>query len=276
VDARSRLREFRRDRRTPLLLFLLLLLVVIGAGIGTLSTDDAPSPTTDPTVPTITATPVSPTPSDPTPTPATGTLTAAPPSAATPTATPPSTDGPSPPGAPAAESGGGGGDDESETPASGGSGVALEIVGDSGFVSLANAKPGDAGRERVVLRNVGDRPARVVVPGLAVTDDENGYLEPERSADDSPGRGDLSAHVFVTLAVVGDDGRRVALYGTGDGPRSMAALAAESDSAEGQTLDPGADVQIVLDWSIPSATGNEIQSDRVTVEIPLELRTLGS
>ncbi len=257
MDLPDSVTEFLDDRRKVAIL-LVILLVVLGAGIGTLSNGgDSDEP------PVITATPVPATPT-PTPTssPSTPTDTAEPTTpTATPTvtSTPPTTRTPGPTTTATARSG------------VGGDPVTLETVGSSAILDYDNLSPGESGSGSVVFRNAGDQSGRLSIANVTAQDHENGIVGPEAGVDSTPNDGELSEHVMVVVRVEYDNGTVQHLYDTDQGARSLASLANESAPAEAGILDAGEEATVVFEWSVPSSTGNVIQSDGVTFGVDFRL-----
>ncbi|MHB9288143.1 hypothetical protein ACKVMT_14025 [Halobacteriales archaeon Cl-PHB] len=255
----------RLNRRRKVAILLVFLLVVLGAGIGTFALDPTQE---DP--PVIEATPVPTTPT-PTETPGGPTPTATPSGTATPTTTtpPPTSTAPTPPTATvgttatatATSSAGGG----SDAP------VSLETVGSSALMDYDALSPGDSGSESVVFRNGGGEPGRLAITNVTVDDAENGIVGPESDVDSTPNEGELSDHVMVVVTVEYENGTTQHLYDTDNGARSLAALANETATADAGVLDAGRQATLTFEWSLPSATGNEIQSDGATFAVDFQL-----
>ncbi|MFB6143461.1 MAG: hypothetical protein ABEJ30_08995 [Halorientalis sp.] len=252
----------RNWKRLVLLLLFLLLVVVAGSGLTAFVGDEGGNETT----PTVTLTPVGPGgggdgPGTPTPT-ATSAGGDGPERTPVTTAT-----RPRPVPDEGAAGGGGGG---ASIPTATGS-VDLRTVGSAVLFDYLNVAPGDGGRERLVLRNAGDRTGRLVAANVTVTDAENGIVGPEADVDDSPDAGELSRAVEVTVRVRYPDGTTAFLYGTGDGPRTLAAVA-DAGASAGRDLGPEEEATVVVDWSIPATTDNEIQSDELEARLVFALR----
>lgn len=299
-----------RDRRWALVV-LLVLLALLGLGIGTITGGPAdfdgpgvvvstPTPTPTPT-PTDTPTPTTEgggdgTPTtvdvsgngDGTPTTETPTGTDASPrptprpsdpgdETATPTRTPTRTDadGGSGSGGPGGGERSTAGDGETPTPTDapdeGDDDVDLETNGSEARLQFGDVLPGDAGRQTVRIRNVGNETARFGVGDITVTDHENGITEPE-SAVDTPGNGgELSAHVRVAIQVRHPDGETESLYGTGSGAKSLRALADAGADGASRELAPGDNATVAFEWHLPVETGNVVQSDGTTFAVDFGL-----
>lgn len=253
----------RNWRRVALLLLLLLVAVIAGSGLTTFIGDDEPS-TDDEVTPSIDLTPTGPdggvlpttrdTPDEEEPT-----ATADPntPTPTTRTQTPDDT-----PAESDAAGGGGGGPSGS---------VSLRAVGPTALFQYSGVAPGDSGREELVLRNAGTQSGQLVVGNVTVTDAENGIVSPEAAVDGSPDAGELSGAVEAVVTVTYPDGTTEYLYGTEDGARPLAAIAA-AGAATGERLEGGTSATITVEWVIPATTGNEIQSDSLTTDFRFQLR----
>lgn len=273
----------RRGRRRLALLVLLVLVVLIGAGIGTFVSEP---PSADPGTPVVTVTPSEPTPAPPTDGPAVPTTPTATETSPTQTATPSNgsqTPTPTPtdtPGRPPTDDEDSSGDDRDDGDAGGSGGdsgsdsqVRLEAVGSTAVLNYDGVAPGQGSRDALRLRNAGTREARLSIENVTVSDDENGIVGPEAVVDDTSESGELSDHVLVAVEIQYPDGTVESSYETAGGGRSLAAIAAEPDPADGRTLGPGEEATVVFDWHVPAGTGNEIQSDRTEVAVRFGLRT---
>ena len=217
----------------------------------------SPSPPTPSPTPPGTATPTGEPPTatpggTPTPT-ETPPTTASPPPTETPTSTPPPTTPPTttPPG---------------ENP------LELTFDGDSVIFDYQGVAPGQTGTETVTLANEGAAAGNLSIATIAAVDVENGIVGGEVAVDETPNEGELSSHLRLGLSITYSNGTTVALFGTGDGPRPVAALAAiENRSASGR-LQPGESATVTVSWVLPASTGNEVQSDEVVVDVTFELR----
>lgn len=299
----------RRRRRRLLLLLLLLLLVIVGAGIGgivpglgpsddgpDLDIDDSPTPTPPGSGPTTTATraaggPGTTATGTPTGTPTgtgtptdtdeptgtvTPTVTGTPPTGTPPTGTPPTptatptvtpTDTPSPTPPPTTTT-----PAPTTTTPPPEDGLDLSFEGNDVILDYAGVAPGNSGSETVTLSNGGSVAGNLSIVAIEATDSENGIVGAEAEVDDTPNEGELSDHLRLAITATYPNGTSTALFGTGDGPRPVADLAAiESRSASGE-IPPGEAATIRIDWVIPSSTDNVIQSDEVGMVMTFELR----
>jgi len=149
--------------------------------------------------------------------------------------------------------------------------VDLETNGSEARLQFGDVLPGDAGRQTVRIRNVGNETARFGVGDITVTDQENGITEPE-SAVDTPGNGgELSAHVRVAIQVRHPDGETESLYGTGSGAKSLRALANAGADGASRELAPGDNATVAFEWHLPVETGNVVQSDGTTFSVDFGL-----
>lgn len=287
-------------------LLLLILFVIIGAGVGTigLTSDDDPAPgrpdiemTPVPAEPTQTPTPTpagtepsqpetptesggsgSPPPSDlvnatptPTPTPI--------PSDSRPddSATSETTDGPSDnvggsSGSGGGSSGGGGGSAGGGEDDSGSSGnLSLETQGSAVLLQVGELAPGDTESGSVVVRNSGSVAGTLGVADVNVTDDENGIREPERALGDTAATGELSDHLEVRLWITYVNGTTEYLAGSDTSTVTLATL--DGVSRQGtRAVSGGNQATIEIEVTLPESTGNEVQSDRVDLTVPIVLQ----
>jgi predicted ribosomally synthesized peptide with SipW-like signal peptide len=160
---------------------------------------------------------------------------------------------------------------------------------DAPIVDLADVKPGDSGRIEFVLR-IDDNSGYVSLLGAERADEERGETEPERasSVGEIPvgSEGELDEFVETTVAYGEFDGDRirpttpaytaslaslVALGGVGtglplDGARSLPVedlvLGAAPEPFAGGTLHG-----LSVDWTLPEAVGNSVQTDRYEFSI---------
>lgn len=269
---RDRVDESRVDKRL-LALLLLALLVLLGAGVGTIgfpgSGPDDGEPT--PTPPVVTVTPTTAT---PTPTPGGGPTAVEPPTAtATPTeATPPTET------VPDDDDDEDGGDDEDDNEDEDDndddddpSRVDLTADGSTVFVRAAGVVPGESGRNSVTFENSGDAAGRLLVTDVTVTDSENSLLDPEVAVGDDAATGELSSALRVRLSVNDSDGATEYLFGTPSQYVTLASLRGEN-RASNATLTGGERATVTVEWELPSATGNEVQSDGAEFDIDFALR----
>lgn len=152
--------------------------------------------------------------------------------------------------------------------------VALRAVGSGVLFQYDTVAPGDGDRERLVLRNAGTQPGKLVVADVRVEDAENGIVGPEATVDNSPDAGELSEAVEVVVSVRYPDGTTEYLYGTERGAKPLATIA-DAGAVDGEQLGPGTEAEVVVDWQVPASTGNEIQSDALTVDVRFQLRATG-
>ena len=148
------------------------------------------------------------------------------------------------------------------------------------IISVSNMLPGDSGETRVHVNNIGDDDGTLYFNITDVVNDENGVQEPELNdctpadtSDDGPGYGELGEYLLITV-LYGDDNwpiedyykaiDNMALNELEDNPQELGDL-----YYEGQGLD-GKDV--VIQWELPTSTGNIVQSDNVTFSIVFYLQ----
>ena len=280
----------RRNRRLGLL-FLLLVLVVVGAGVGVMVVDvgpradgpnlviDVDADVTPAGTPKTSATPVDPGPSRSTtlvppdrsttpvtPTDSEGTTVP------TPATTPPTTQTPSGPNPPT-----GPGETPTDTPRStttpGDDLFDLGFDGDTVILDAAGVEPGDRGRESVTLANTGSVTGNLSIRDISARDRENGLTGAEATVDNSPASGELSTQLRLRISVTYPNGTTVSLFGTGDEPRTVADLASVRGRSAQGPLAPGERATVTVEWFLPSAAGNAIQGDSVSIDVAFALRS---
>lgn len=252
---REYLEEAKYDKRL-LVLFFLFLLVGVGAGFGTIafpgSGADGNESTPTPTV--VTMTPTTPTPA---PTPGGG-----PPAAtATSTPTPTPTDTATPTETRRDD------DDDDDRP----SRVDLTADGNRMLVQASGMAPGDDGQNSVTFENSGDATGRLVVDDADVTDYENSLLDPEQAVGDDAATGELSSALQVRLSVTYSDGTTEYLFGTSSQYVTLESIDGESREST-ETLAGGEQATVTFEWTLPKATGNEVQSDGSEFDVDFVLR----
>lgn len=136
--------------------------------------------------------------------------------------------------------------------------------------------PGDEGTARARVANAGEDPGRLALAALTYESAENGQTDAEAAVDSTGGdpgvgAGELHEALRIRVAVVDDAGVRTYVVGDRDADRPLDAVAGESGVAALGRLGPGESRTLVVEWRVPAAVGNEIQSDRVTVDLGLRL-----
>ncbi|GCF14647.1 hypothetical protein Harman_25820 [Haloarcula mannanilytica] len=290
-------------------LLVLILFVIIGAGVGTigLTSDDDPAPgrpdiemTPVPAEATPTPTPAGTEPSQPeTPTEsggsgspppsdlvnATPTPTPTPSSTPTPSdsrpddgATSETTDGPSNNGGGSSSGSGGGSSGGGGDSAGGGEddrgssgNLELETQGSAVLLQVGGLAPGDTESGSVVVRNSGSVAGTLGVVDVNVTDDENGLREPERALGDTTATGELSDHLEVRLWITYANGTTEYLAGSDTSTVTLATL--DGAAEQGTRAVAGGDQATVeIEVTLPESTGNEVQSDRIDLTVPIVLQ----
>lgn len=137
------------------------------------------------------------------------------------------------------------------------------------FLSQTGIAPGDSGTATMTVANAGSVTGYVDVEVASVTNAENGCAGNENSADNScgdPGQG---------LGELQDSLETEAYFQNGPtlwGPTTVAAEPNAGDVYDvDYTLSGGASDQFVLDWSLPAGTGNEAQTDSVSIQVTFRL-----
>lgn len=271
MDIREELSDRDPDKRL-VALSLLVVLIVVGAGVGTIAfTDDPDSPPPNestPMPPVVEETPVSPTPTEP----RGGTATRR-----TPTDEEPVSPTAMDTNVPTDEDDSDDSDDprprrSDESGSDDSDGVDLRTDGNSVFLQLQDAKPGDSGNGSVVLENAGSDPGRLLLANASVSDDENGLTKPEVAIGDDAADGELSDALDVRLYATHENGSRAYFYGSSSNYVTLANVSAD-DAKPGHALDGGERATVTLEWRLPMSVGNEIQSDVTEFDFSFYLRS---
>lgn len=151
--------------------------------------------------------------------------------------------------------------------------VSLVPDSDTRLLDASDVAPGERGARAIVLRNSGDDPGTLTVAETSLTQRENDLVGPEVNVDNTSETGELADHLLVRLQFRTANGTSVALYGTGDGPRPLSAIVAESRS-QPVALQPGTWARLQLEWSLPGDTGNVVQSDSLTLNAAIRLQVI--
>ena len=137
-------------------------------------------------------------------------------------------------------------------------------VSEPALFAVDNAAPGQSGTSETIVTNTGNAPGDLNLVLKDVVSAENGLIEPERDTDRPGNGGELAAALDVRITLVREDGSR--RYAVG-GPNSFVSADSLEPSvlAANYHLAAGNSVRVVTEWRIPSSTGNEIQTDVVSV-----------
>jgi hypothetical protein len=247
----------------------LVFVLVLGAGIAgvdvgfrntTTAATETPMPTEGSPTPTEPTTlldeTVTPTPSDDTPT-----LGGEPPDST-----------PAPSGTPSPATGTPGGDPPDDDPPD-----STPTTGPEQATGLllqdAEVLPGDRGENTRTASNVLDREATLSIDAIAVNSSENGINEPEEKAGDTTTtQGELDTTVLVHLFVRRPDGTTVSLAGSSSS--FVPARTLDGDSyTDVATLGANESAAVGLAWRLPSDTGNQVQTDDLTVSLTVVLES---
>lgn len=148
----------------------------------------------------------------------------------------------------------------------------LTFEGDAVLLDYEDLAPGAAGNESVTLSNDGTVAGNVSISSIDVTENETGIVGGEAAVDGTPASGELAQHLRLAIAVTYPNGTTVALYGTGDGPRPVTALAAIDERSASGVVPAGETATVTVDWVLPAETGDVVQSDAADVAVSFELR----
>lgn len=139
--------------------------------------------------------------------------------------------------------------------------------------TITNAKPGDLGTGVWTVYNAGSIDGYIDIHSIALTNDDNTCTEPESTDGDNTcgvGGGELSANMNVNLFIdVDGDG----IFDAGDDTTIYSGLLSgiSADYNQNIVLAASATKYISMNWEIPAATGNVIQSDSLTMGMTFEL-----
>jgi len=148
-------------------------------------------------------------------------------------------------------------------------------------VALNNMKPGDTAQYQWSWKNAGTIEGQPWLEIVNVADDDNGLLEPEKTAGDSEDEeGELSQYLLMKLNAPGSTG-----YAYPNQPEcldsgSKCPLNTWDDSEIGksspwevwQAIAAGAtNAPMVLEFELPSTVNNIVQSDTVSFDIVFHL-----
>ncbi|MCJ7744605.1 MAG: CalY family protein, partial [Dehalococcoidales bacterium] len=142
--------------------------------------------------------------------------------------------------------------------------------------TVSNVKPGDSDNGTWTVRNVGsiagylDLVSCNVTEAIGVTTDPE--LADEPTALDTTQLGNyLMVHIFVDANNNGSwDSGEADILGTNAAPVAIKTIAASYNLNLSLAASGGTNY-ITLRWSVPTATGNRIQGDSVTLNITFEL-----
>ena len=147
--------------------------------------------------------------------------------------------------------------------------------------SLSDVKPGDSGSVTIKLKNVGTLPkpggppwtSKVYITFENLQEDDVSCLEPEQEAGDatcgSGQDGELAENLKIRVRDYWDPNCSTNLRF--DEEHTLAEWVSNGKTFLNDDM-PAGDVNcIVIDWSVPTSTGNIIQSDKATFDIKFTL-----
>lgn len=148
--------------------------------------------------------------------------------------------------------------------------VEKDLVTGDKFFNFSDIKPGDVGENTISLHVI-NNDAYVCATVSNLTDNENGINEPESSVDTTPSTGELSSTML--WKVWKDDGDNI--WETGEtvlaeGHPTNGTLALY-DSTTGAPLSASGTGYLGVSWTLPSASGNETQTDSMTGDISFQV-----
>ena len=140
--------------------------------------------------------------------------------------------------------------------------------------TLGPLAPGASGSYTWVLTNVGNLPGFLDLSSVTVVNTEG--LNPESETGDTSEPGELGANLLVELFLdVNGDGNYVSTDGdvnifAGGAPAAINGMASALYDLD-YVLAASGFVNLQLNWSLSSGTGNDVQGDIVTVGMTFEL-----
>ncbi|QKY18930.1 hypothetical protein B4589_000545 [Halolamina sp. CBA1230] len=131
-------------------------------------------------------------------------------------------------------------------------------------------EPGSSGTNTVPIRNRGSGSGTLSLSSVSILSFENGRTGPESAVDATggdPGRGagELQNALELRLSIERADGSRVWVFGDGTAFRPIGALADGPLSLGRLASDER--VELVVEYRLPGSTGNEVQTDSITVDV---------
>jgi hypothetical protein len=155
--------------------------------------------------------------------------------------------------------------------------IDLRAGSDAGVTlfEAANVLPGETGTANGTLSNAGTDGGRLRLADVRYESDENGRNEAEATVDDTggdpgPGAGELHEFVALRMAIERSGEPRRYVFGDADSYRPLTDLASDGAVDLG-TLGAGETVDVVVEWHVDGAAGNEIQSDSIDVAVSFRL-----
>ena len=146
--------------------------------------------------------------------------------------------------------------------------------------TIGDVKPGDSGSKTILLKNVGSLPkpggppwtSKVFITFENLQDNDVSCSEPEGKVDDTCGSGEvgeLSENLNIRVRDYWGENCDGALRF--DETKTLAEWVGTGKTFLNDDM-PAGDVNcIIIDWSIPSSAGNEIQSDQAVFDITFTL-----
>jgi hypothetical protein len=141
---------------------------------------------------------------------------------------------------------------------------------------VSGVKPGDSGGGTWTVANVGSIAGYLDLESCNVTEAVGTTTDPELADEggpDTPQLGNyLMVHIFVDANNNGVwDAGETDILGTNATPVAINTIAASYDLSLSLAASGGTNY-ITLRWSVPTATGNRIQGDSVTINTTFELQ----
>ena len=146
---------------------------------------------------------------------------------------------------------------------------------DATLFEATDVLPGGTGTASGTLSNAGADDGRLRLADVRYESDENGRNEAEAAVDDTggdpgPGAGELHQFVALRMAIERSGEPRQYVVGDADSYRPLTDLA-NGDAVDLGTLGADETVDLVVEWRVDGAAGNEIQTDSVDVAVSFRL-----
>lgn len=160
----------------------------------------------------------------------------------------------------------------------------LSVNGENSWTStifdISDVKPGDSGTTTIKLKNEGTLPkpggppwtSKVYITFENLVDDDVSCSEPEKEAGDNScgsGEGELAENLNITVKDFWDPNCQI--NKRFEETHTLAEWVNKGKTFLKDDM-PAGDVNcVVISWSVPTSTGNIIQSDKVTFDVKFTL-----
>lgn len=163
--------------------------------------------------------------------------------------------------------------DQEQTTSSVSAGTLDLTVEESGSISVSieNATPGDTGSTQGSISNAGTLAGTISQINISVNSSEDNIdTEPEEAVDDTSD-GDLDEYLTLTIYVDDDGDLSTSNDQTTVATGNLSTIQQNSPHEISHPIEGGASSNIVVEWSLPSDTGNIVQGDLLSFDLEIEL-----